>query len=131
MYLCFQKDSRNLFICLGQVPNLQTIEKKTVEFGSTARLKGTFEGNSSTNLITWSFTRRGLIYARPEKIASKFRDYDFVINNSSLHNVEIEMPATLVLKNVDECYSGIYKFQVQAAGFDIDSEFDLYIAGIF
>ncbi len=127
------KRQQKCFICVGQFKVLRSFEKIIVKSGSTRRLERKFEGNSSPpNLIIWSFTRRGS--QNSEEIASKHRQQNLVINNySSLPGFEIEKPActTLVLKNVNGSYNGIYELQVQKAGWDIHAKFDFYIAGIF
>ena len=118
-----------IFWCIGQVypPSNKNI---TVLPGSTARLKWTFQGDSSQAILVWYFTRRKH-GPKEEELAVKFRSSDATPSNSSLPGVAIEPPATLVLKNVDEHYNGKYRLSVHLAGAGGTAQVDLYIAGMF
>ena len=48
---------------------------------------------------------------------------------SSLPEVEIERPTTLVLRNVDMRYNGTYRFQVITIDSDFKSDVVVFIAG--
>ena len=101
----------NLYCSVGQVypPSGQSM---TVLPGSTARIKWTFKGDPSQAFLGWYFARRG---EREEKIAIKFDTGIPIISNSSLPGVAIELPATLVLKNIDKRYNGKYRFHAIVA----------------
>ena len=101
--------TRNIYWCAGQVypPSGQSM---TVLPGSTARIKWTFKGDPTRASLAWYFTRRG---SKEEEIAFKYRTSNLVISNSSLPGVAVELPATLVLKNIDKRYNGKYRFHAQ------------------
>ena len=102
----------------------------TVISGSTARLKWIFKGDPSKASLAWYFTRRR-VGSEEEEIALKYYNSPVKIFNSSLPGVEIETPATLVLKTVDERYNGKYRFSVQAASGGGDAVVELFILGLF
>ena len=72
--------------------------------GSTTKIKW------SIAIRAWSFTRsQGTL---TEWIGYIIGDNDPKIENSSLPNVAIEKPATLILKHVNTNYSGTYGFGI-------------------
>ena len=124
------KTRGKFFCCIGQVcpPSNENI---TVISGSTARLKWVIKWNPSEASLAWYFTRRR-VGSKEERIASKFRNRDAVIDNSSsLPGVAIETPATLILKNVDERYNGKYRFSAHVTAAIANGQVDLFIAGKF
>ena len=115
---------------IGQVYPPSNHNMIVVLSGSTARLTWTFTGDPSKAALNWYFTRRR-DGSKEEEIAAKFRDNPATIENSSLPGVAFELPATLVLKNVDERYNGKYRFLVVVLGAGGEAEVELYIAGKF
>ena len=84
----------------------------------------------STNISrSWSFKPRGS--GKDEILGKVSRTGDITII-TSLYEVDIEKPATLVLKNVDERYNGAYKFTLYPGlpGPGI-SEVEVFIASKF
>ena len=100
----------------------------TVLPGSTARIKWTFKGDHSRATLGWYFTRRG---GKEEEIAFKFRSRNPIISNSSLPGVAIELPATLVLKNIDKRYNGKYRFHAIVVNGGGISKVFMVVAGKF
>ena len=63
-----------------------------------------------------------------EVLAGIFRDEEPVIYNSSLPEVAVEKPATLILKNVDLRYNGTYQFRLLGLFFS-EAKILVFIAG--
>ena len=66
---------------------------------------------------------------RVETLAKIIHDSDPSIYNISLPGVEIEKPATLVLRNVDLRYNGTYIFTLATASLHLTSEVTLFVPG--
>ncbi len=119
----------NIFICLGKA--LPQSNETTVIPDSTVRLNWTFAGDPSEASLVWFFTSRR-VGSEEEEIAGKYRTRPVHISLGSLPGVAVELtPPTLVLKNVDERYNGIYRFSVQALAGGGEALVELYIAGMF
>ena len=97
--------------------------------GQNARisLRWTFVGDPSRAILVWYFTRSGS--SKEEELAEQFRNNAPVIYNSSLPGLAIEYPATLVLKNVNRRFNGIYRLLVAVAGGGGVSSVALFIPG--
>ena len=60
----------------------------------------------------WYFTSSD--GGQTELLATIYFDDEPVIHNSSLPEVAVEKPATLILKNVDLRYNGTYQFRLDS-----------------
>ena len=81
--------------------------------GRTAKIKWEFDDAiSSLTLRSWSFTSSD--GSLTESLASIFQNGNNNIK-TRLFEVDIERPATLVLKNVNQSYNGMYQFTFVAA----------------
>ena len=63
---------------------------------------------------SWFFTRSSRSTA--EQLARIIHDDNPEIRQSSLFGVEIVKPATLLLRNVNQSYDGVYQFQLFGSG---------------
>jgi hypothetical protein len=77
----------------------------------------------------WYFKRKGGSTAEP--LATIISNNDPDILKSSLSGVEIVKPGTLLLKNVNQSYNGIYQFDLAAFGPRISLDVKVFIAGKF
>jgi hypothetical protein len=96
----------------------------------TVKIKWSLDPVLSTNISrSWSFKSRAS--GKDETLGEVSRAGDITIV-TRLYEVDIEKPATLVLKNVDERYNGEYKFTLYPGlpGPSI-SEVVVFIAGKF
>ena len=81
--------------------------------GRTAKIKWEFDDAiSSPRLRFWTFTNSD--GSSTESLASIFRNASTDIE-TRLFEVDIERPATLVLKNVNQSYNGMYQFALTAS----------------
>ena len=87
-------------------------------------------GDPSTATLSWYFTSRnaGL---KEEELAVKFRTNDAIFPSSSLRNISVEDPATLVLNNVNASYNGKYRIAVLVVGGSGESSVEVFVAGKF
>ena len=115
------------FVCLGGI----TSPAEGTEFvflpGSTDNLTWTFDDVVSTLILrAWFFTRTG--GSTSERLATIVGDDNRIIRPSSLSGVEIVKPATLLLKNVNQSYNGVYRFQLDGSGPSVSIGVRVYIA---
>ena len=102
--------------------------------GSTAKLQWTYNCSEFCDLY-WRYKYRRLFWyftssdgGQTERLARTYRDDKFRIYNSSLPEVTVEKPATLILKNVDLRYNGTYLFTIRRPLFS-RAEILVFIAG--
>ena len=103
--------------------------------GSTAKLQWTYNCSALCYRyrLRW-FERWRFWYftssdgGQTESLASIYRDSKPVIHNSSLPEVAVEKPGTLILKNVDLRYNGTYVFIIERL-FYSQAEILVFIAG--
>ena len=79
--------------------------------GSTAKLQWTYNGSIYCRHVRrrwWSFTSSD--GGQRERLATIYDDHEPRMYNSSLPEVAVEKPATLILKNADLRYNGTYQF---------------------
>ena len=80
--------------------------------GTTARIKWSLIGVTNIRFRSWSFTSSdGRIVN--ENLAIIIDDDPPVIRTQLLH-ITVELPATLVLNNVNKTYNGRYEFNLTA-----------------
>ena len=113
--------------CLGGI----TSPAEGTEFvflpGSTGNLTWTFDDDVSTLVLrAWFFTRSG--GSKSERLATIADDDNRKVRQSSLSGVEIVKPATLLLKNVNQSYDGVYLFQLHGSGPAVSIGVRVYIA---
>ena len=113
--------------CLGAI----TSPPEGTEFvflpGSTGKLTWTFDDDVSTLFLrSWFFTRSG--GSTTERLARIVDDDDPKILQSSLSGVEIVKPATMLLKNVNQSYNGVYQFQLDGSNLAVSIGVRVYIA---
>ena len=119
-----------IFYYLGQVyPPLNKTEIVVLS-GVNATLNWTFVGDPLLATRTWYFTRRSP-GSKEEEIAYKRRTDNADILSSSLPRIEMEDPATLVLRNVDKRYNGKYRLLVAVSEGGGQSSVEFFIAGKF
>ena len=96
----------------------------------TVRIKWSLDFVLSTNINrTWSF--KSSASGKDEILGEISRAGDITIV-TRLYEVEIEKPATLVLKNVNGSYNGTYKFTLYPGLHDPSiSEVVVFVAGKF
>jgi hypothetical protein len=96
--------------------------------GSTIRISWTFDDDIYDILLRqWIFTSNNV---SEEQLAGIFLDDGPYILNSSLPEVFIEKPFTLVLRNIDYHYNGTYKFILaRASNLTESAEVVLFISG--
>ena len=119
-------------------PNIQTVflgkiclppggPNLTFISGSTAKIKWSFDVNiSHVNGRIWYFEGSG----RKMEIATIIKDQDSIIRPSPLFWVSIEKPATLVLKNVNQSFTGTYTFGIYTTDWEPLSLVFVSIKGI-
>ena len=117
----------NFMCCLGAI----TSPAEGTEFvflpGSTGNLTWTFDDDVSTLILrAWFFTRSG--GSTSERLATIADDDNRKIRHSSLSGVEIIKPATLLLKNVNQSYDGVYRFQLDGSGPSVSISVRVFIA---
>ena len=94
-----------------------------------AKIEWSIESSVSTSSIlfrSWTFTSSGVT---PESLA-QIRADDKAIISTKLYEVDIEKPATLVLKNVNGSYNGTYRFTLLSPDPSTSDVF-VFIAGKF
>jgi hypothetical protein len=95
---------------LGVIVSPAEGTKVTFIPGSTGNITWKVDDDISDLLNrAWRFTRRG---GSKEELLATIADDDPRKIRSSLLGVEIEKPATLLLKNVNQSYNGEYKFSL-------------------
>ena len=84
--------------------------RMTFSQGSTAKLQWTYNCSEYCRVprLWWYFTSSD--GGQTEHLATIYVDDEPHILNSSLPEVAVEKPATLILKNVDLRYNGTYQF---------------------
>ena len=95
-----------------------------------AKIKWSLDGNLPTTSIrfrSWSFKSSS---GGKEKSLAQISGDDPSQILTKLYEIDIEKPATLVLKNVNESYDGTYEFTLISSGTNI-SEVVVFIAGKF
>ena len=114
------------FLCLGKVNLPPGGGKLIILPGSTARIEWSYDVDASKVYFrVWYFkSSDGSLVP----LAFITHGGDPHILKSSLPRVDIEKPATLVLKNVDLSFNGTYLFQLIAPGGG-RSEVVLFVAG--
>ena len=112
--------------CLGEIISPDEGTEYIFLPGSTGNITWGFDNNgSSLHYRAWHFTRSGS--TSKEILAEIYDDNDDPkIRSSSLSGIEIEKPATLILKNVDQSYNGVYQFIVHGSTVGVR----VFIAGI-
>ena len=96
--------------------------------GSTVKILWRFNNPISTGLFrAWHFQPDG--GASVESLATLQNDGAPKILNSSLRNIEVIKPATLVSKNIDLHYNGTYEFFLVAKGQIHRSKVAILVAG--
>ena len=97
--------------------------------GSTVNITWKFDDDVSSLFVrAWYFKRGG---GSSERLASIVDDNDPKIQRSSLSGVKIIKPATLILKNVNESYNGVYRFELSGSGLAVSIGVRVYIASMF
>ena len=120
MYMYFQN-------CIGQQINLPPGGKmQTFLTGSTVRLKWNYTNVAKVQFRAWTFTSSDGKFS-DTILASINGDKNAVIEPEGL-DVDIEKPATLILKSVNITYNGTYQFFLTPVG---DSMVYVFIAGKF
>ena len=99
--------------------------------GSTAKLQWTYNCNAFCHRRYvfrrwWYFTSSD--GGQRERLATIYDDDEPHIHNSSLPEVAVEKPATLILKNVDLRYNGTYQFYYLGLFFS-EAKILVFIAG--
>ena len=97
---------------------------------SIAKIEWSLDGNLSTTSISirsWSFRSSSV---GKEELLARIIDDDQPAIVTKLYEIDIEKPATLVLKNVNESYDGTYEFTLISSG-TRTSEVVVFIAGKF
>ena len=95
--------------------------------GSTAKIQWSYDDDISKVINrVWYF--KSTDGSPREPLAFIVFDGDPQILNSTIPGVDIEKPATLVLKNVDLSYNGTYFFQLVSPGGG-ESDVSVFIAG--
>ena len=99
------------FCCLGQQINLPP-EGDTLYFlkGSTERIEWNYTGISTPTGRFWTFTSSdGRL---EQKLLAYIYEENRPVIKTSVLDVDIEKPATLVLKNINSTYNGTYRFEI-------------------
>ena len=97
---------------------------------SMAKIEWSIEpslSNSSIVFRSWSFISSDGTAALLARIGSDNK----VVINTKLYEVDIEKPATLVLKNVNGSYNGTYQFTLTTTAGVSASEVVVFVAGKF
>jgi hypothetical protein len=103
-----------IFLCgLGDITSPPDGTKYVFLPGRTAKIKWEFDDAiSSLTLRYWTFTSSD--GSPTESLASIFQNGSNNIR-TRLFEVDIERPATLVLKNVNQSYNGVYQFALTSS----------------
>ena len=99
----------NYLCCLGQIILPPHGNRLILSNDSMAKIEWSLEPSLSTSSIvfrSWTFSSSG---GTSESLA-QINANDPAIINTKLYEVDIEKPATLVLKNVNGSYNGTYTF---------------------
>ncbi len=120
-------------MCLGGITSPPDGTEYVFLPGQTAKIKWEFnDAISSLRLRIWAFTS-SVGSLKDKGLASISKNKSTEIE-TKLFEVDIERPATLVLKNVNQSYTGIYRFSLTAStsftsdvGVSIASKFSLSI----
>ena len=116
--------------CLGQIILPPGGNSLTILNGSTAKIEWSLDPTVNLAAIllrSWTFkSSRG---GKDDFLGSISQPGDITIS-TKLYEVEIEKPATLVLKNVNASYDGTYEFALLAPGTSV-SEVVVVIPGKF
>ena len=121
------------FVLVGQTKKPWPRDGNKLIFlpGSTVKIRWKFQVSdiSEVRYRYWSFASSdGRI---KEELAEASRNDNPVILTSRLTGVGIEGKATLVLKNINESYDGVYKFGLTTVNVVGSSEVRLIVAGTF
>ena len=100
--------------------------------GSDVKIRWKFQvsDTSKVKLRIWYFTSSDGRF-KEEELAEIDEDEKPEITTTHLTGVEVEEQATLVLKNVNQTYDGVYQFSLTAGSASGSSKVTLIIAGIF
>ena len=116
--------------CLGQIILPPGGKRLIFSNGSIAKIEWSMEPSLSTSSIvfrSWTFTNS--TGGTAESLAQIKADDEDIIS-TKLYEVDIEKPATLVLKNVNESYNGTYRFTLLSPS-SSTSDVVVFIAGKF
>ena len=135
--LCSRDKSDNTVIkylnhlcCLGQIILPPGGKRLIFSNQSMAKIEWSIEPTLSTSSIvyrSWTFTSSN--GEKAESLA-QITANDQVMINTKLYDVDIEKPATLVLKNVNGSYNGTYTFTLLSPN-PSTSDVVVFIAGKF
>ena len=117
--------------CLGQVISPPDGTRLTFLNGSTANITWSFDDKISTvSYRAWHFTSGdgSIVGKRLGRIIDN--DKPEIDKDSGLLGVKIIRPASLILENVNQTYSGTYRFDL-SAGVGGKSEVVVFIASKF
>ena len=118
------------FFCLGAVSPPSNRTSLIFAPGATAKIVWSFNDEiQSLSRRTWS-----LIFPDgrlPTVVLAILDGDDDHRIQTSLFDVEVEKPATLVLKNVNQTYNGTYQFSLLPSIGAASSEVVVFIAGKF
>ena len=115
---------------LGQIILPPGGERLIFSNESIAKIEWSLEPSLSLASIvfrSWYFIRSG---EAPKLLATINMDKQVMIN-TKLYEVDVEKPATLVLKNVNESYNGTYQFALSTTTGLHTSEVVVLVAGKF
>ena len=100
--------------------------------GSNVKIRWKFQvsDTSKVKLRIWYFTSSDGRF-KEEELAEIDEDEEPEITTTHLTGVGVEEQATLVLKNVNQTYDGVYQFSLTAGSASGSSKVTLIIAGIF
>ena len=108
MWRHYEYNISNFFYSLGKIYLPPGGNSLTFLKEPTVKIKWSLDRILSTSISrSWSFKSRAS--GKDEILGKVSRTGDITII-TRLYEVDIEKPATLVLKNVDERYNGAYKF---------------------
>ena len=120
-----KKVSCNSFCCLGSVIPPSSGTSVTFMPGSTGKIVWSFTDDiKNFSIRSWTFTPSD---GRPQVGLARIIGYGAFLMLTTSYEVEIEKPATLVLKNINLNYNGTYKFSLSPS--DGPSDVVVYIAG--
>lgn len=127
------KEKYKILTFVGQIKKPWPLDGDKLIFlpGSTVKIKWKFQVSdiSDVRFRYWYFTSSNGRFK--EDLAEAIKNNNPVILTTRLTGVSIEEQATLVLKNVNESYDGVYKFILTASSASGSSEVRLIIAGAF
>jgi hypothetical protein len=124
----------HIFCCLGQFKAPSNGTRLIFFPGTTVKIDWSYVGDiSQVQLRTWFFNSRG--GSRIGQLTLILFDrVNEPLNTSLIRSFDIERPAALVLKNVDQTYNGMYTFNLQTKlpnSKTYLSEVDVFIASKF